>query len=70
MKRIYKWDEVGRIARAARFACPPTSRRRIRRTPRDPAKDEALYQMAVTRMKKYPPTLKNGKLILPYYLES
>lgn len=38
-----------------------------RTRPRDTEKEEILYQMAINRLKKYPPYKKEKSIVLPYF---
>jgi hypothetical protein len=43
-------------------------RQRIRKKPRDSAKLELLYRMAIDRLDLYPPSRdEKGRLVLPYF---
>lgn len=61
LKKIAKKTKA-KLAREG-FFIEKTGRAR----PRQTAKEEILYEMAINRLKKYPPYKKEKSIVLPYF---
>lgn len=65
----YKYEELEKVAKAvkAEFIKRGIVIKKRRRKPRDEQKKNLLYEIALARLRKYPPVKKGGIIILPYF---
>lgn len=66
----YQYEELKKAARKVRAELAKEGifiiKRRLK--PRDKEKTVLLYEMALNRIKKYPPVRRDGVIILPYFI--
>lgn len=67
---VYKYDYLKETANRVKVELTKKGliiEKTSRRKPRDKEKIELLYEMALSKLQKYNPKKKNGKIILPYF---
>ncbi len=68
--KIYTYNELKNLARKVRAELATEGifiKKTVRLKERDKEKIDLLYQMAMNRLKKYPPKKTEKGIILPYY---
>lgn len=67
----YRYEDLKKVAKLVKEELIKEGLiiKKIRRKPRDEQKTKLLYEIALNRLKKYPPKKKNSFIILPYFYD-
>ncbi|MDI1471858.1 MAG: hypothetical protein QMD43_07930 [Thermodesulfovibrio sp.] len=67
----YRYEDLKRVSKLVKKELINEGQiiKKIRRKPRDEEKTKLLYEIALNRLKKYPPKKKNNFIILPYFYD-